>query len=80
MKQTWTYSIWGTQLFYINEDSWDAYIKKLEDEDYRRIPQQAMTEALDYFKWDNLLYQPLTVIIYRAWKNKKLSMYKQLLV
>lgn len=79
MEKTWTYNVWGTE-FYIDKDTGDMYIKKKWAEKFNRVTADSMKEALDYYKNVNKIYQPFTVLVYRAWTHWQISLYKNFLV
>ena len=79
MKTTWTYNTWGTE-FYIDKDTGDMWQKRKWETEFKKIEASIMKEALEYYKNINKIYQPFTVLIYRAWTHWQISLYKNFLV
>jgi hypothetical protein len=79
MKKTWIYNTYGTE-FYIDKSTGDFWQKRKWESDFKLIKASIMDEMLDAYKGMNKIYQPFTVLIYRAWKNWQISKYKWFLV
>lgn len=78
-EKTWIYQFWNSQ-FYINKVTGSLFTKKMDQNEFHEIVKEKMNEILDYYKWVNLLYQPVTIQVYRAFKNWQLSKFKNLLI
>lgn len=76
---TGTYNLWGT-LAYIDKSNGDFYQKKQWEKEFKRFEAKEMQKFIDYYKGINQLYQPFTALLYRAWKNGKLSQFKWFLI
>lgn len=76
---TGTYNLWWT-LVYIDKSNGDFYQKKQGEKEFKRFEASKMQKFIDYYKGINQLYQPFTALLYRAWKNGKLSQFKGYLI
>ena len=71
------YQFWNLQ-FYIK--NWDLFIRKIDEKEFKKIDKKTMIEACNHYKWYWKIYQPMTVNVYRAWKNWNKNQYNWLLI